>query len=161
MWLAGFGGSRVSWGGLGPLQPLETQLQGVSPEIQIPQAPGAPKLAPWPCSPEDLPQPSSRGPESGGRGVSAFMNTRLFKVSAEAWTPTSSWHQVHRGGWLQGCLLPRSQVPPAEQGLEHETPSGSLVYSWPRGGGPCAHPPHPQFMLGVEPPGTADPPAGR
>lgn len=68
------------------------------------------------------------------------MNTRLFKVSAEAWTPTSSWHQVHRGSWLQGCLLPRSQVPPAEQGLEHKTPSGSHVYSWPRGG-PCAHPP--------------------
>ena len=57
MWLAGFSGSRVSWGGLGPLQLLETQLQGVSPEIQIPQAPGAPKLAPWPCSPASALQP--------------------------------------------------------------------------------------------------------
>ena len=38
-------------------------------------------------------------------------------------------------------------------------PSGSLVHCWPHGG-PCAHP-HPQSTVGVGPPGTADPPAGR
>lgn len=78
-----------------------------------------------------------------------FTNTRLFKVSAEAWTPASSWHQ--------GCLLPRC---PGSQSMawEDKTPSGSLVHSWPRK--PCRPPPS-SVHGGVEPSGTADPLSGR
>lgn len=141
------------WGELGKARAPPTAgdpAAGCEPGDPDIAGPWAPELTPWPCSPEDLPQSPSCGPESGGRDVSMFTNTRLFKVSAEAWTPASSWHQ--------GCLLPRCPWEP-EQGLEDKTPSGSLVHSWPRGG-PCAHP-HPRSTVGVEPSGTADPPSGR
>lgn len=97
---------RWEWGELGKAGAPPTAgdpAAGCEPRDPDIAGPWAPELTPWPCSPEDLPQSPSCGPESGRRDVSMFTNTRLPKVSAEAWTPASSWHQ--------GCLLPRSQVP--------------------------------------------------
>lgn len=77
-----------------------------------------------------------------------FTNTRLFKVSAEAWTPASSCTR-----------LPAAKVPwEPEQGLEDKTPSGSLVHSWPRG----ALRPTPILgpRVGVEPQGQRTPSFG-
>lgn len=129
---------RWEWGELkragAPPKPLDTQLQGGSPEIWLLQAPGAPspELAPWPCSPEDPPRPRIWQE----RCECVYEHQTLKPPRKPGPQPPAGTRSVQ----VAGCLLPRSQVPrEPEQGLEDETPSGSLVHRWPRGG-PCAHP---------------------